>query len=205
VLDGSFDEFVEGHITALDRYAYALTGDRHAAEDLVQETLIRVAGAWRRIRRDGNPTGYATTVMFRTYVSLWRGRRRTPRTLELIDDPASTTDSYAPVDARLTLRRALRDLPRLQQAVLVGTYLRDHDDHEIAEMIGRRPATVRSLRHRALKALAAALGIDEPGHPAVAPDPQTNPVAESDPRPDPSADRASTREVNDGQPGISIA
>ena len=46
------DEFVEGHVAALDRYAYALTGDRHAADDLVQETLVRVAGAWRRNRRD---------------------------------------------------------------------------------------------------------------------------------------------------------
>src|SRR5262245_40328967 len=83
VLDSSFDEFVEGHIAALDRYAYALTGDRHAADDLVQETLVRVAGAWRRVRRDGNPTGYATTVMFRTFVSIWRKKRRTPQLVEL--------------------------------------------------------------------------------------------------------------------------
>ncbi|HZN73302.1 MAG TPA: SigE family RNA polymerase sigma factor [Micromonosporaceae bacterium] len=157
MLDSSFDEFVEGHIAALDRYAYALTGDRHSADDLVQETLVRVAGAWRRVRRDGNPTGYATTVMFRTYVSLWRKRRRGPQLVELAMDPASGSDSYAPVEARLVLRHALRTLPRLQQAVLVGTYLRDHNDDEIAEMIGRSPATVRSLRHRALKALNASL------------------------------------------------
>ena len=61
MIDSSFDEFVHGHIAALDRYAYALTGERHAAEDLVQETLVRVAGAWRRVHREGNPTGYATT------------------------------------------------------------------------------------------------------------------------------------------------
>jgi RNA polymerase sigma-70 factor (sigma-E family) len=181
VLDSSFDEFVEGHVAALDRYAYALTGDRHAADDLVQETLVRVAGAWRRIRRDGNPSGYATTVMFRTYVSLWRRRRRAPRVLQLTDEPVSTGDSYASVDARLTLRRALADLPHLQRAVLVGTYLRDHDDNEIAEMIGRRPATVRSLRHRALKALAAAM------------------------RPNSNGSETATREVNDGEPGVSVA
>jgi DNA-directed RNA polymerase specialized sigma24 family protein len=66
VIDSSFVEFVHGHVTSLERYAYALTGDRHAADDLVQETLIRVAAAWRRIHEDGNPAGYATTVMFRT-------------------------------------------------------------------------------------------------------------------------------------------
>jgi RNA polymerase sigma-70 factor (sigma-E family) len=182
-LDSSFDEFVEGHVAALDRYAFALTGDRHAADDLVQETLVRVAGAWRRIRRDGNPTGYATTVMFRTYVSWWRRRRQAPPILELVTDPASGHDAFAPVDARLTLRRMLRQLPVLQQAVLVGTYLRDHDDNEIAEMIGRSPATVRSLRHRALKALSAAVGSDAPGEPTG----------------------SGPKEVNDGEPGVSVA
>lgn len=179
MLDSSFDEFVAGHVAALDRYAYALTGDRYAADDLVQETLVRVAGAWRRVRRDGNPTGYATTVMFRTYVSWWRRRRRAPDPLELVADPVSETDAYASVDARLTLRRALRHLPPLQRAVLVGTYLRDHDDKEIAEMIGRSPATVRSLRHRALKALSDAIGIDATGEP--------------------------TKEVNDGESGVPVA
>jgi RNA polymerase sigma-70 factor (sigma-E family) len=181
VLDSSFDEFVEGHIAALDRYAYALTGEKHAADDLVQETLVRVAGAWRRIRRDGNPAGYAMTVMFRTFVSLWRKRRRAPQVLDLVVDPPAGGDSYAPVEARLTLRRALRDLPRMQQAVLVATYLRDHDDNEIAEMIGRSPATVRSLRHRALKALDTALGDEDRTTPAV------------------------VKEVNGGEPGVFVA
>jgi RNA polymerase sigma-70 factor (sigma-E family) len=188
VQDQSFDEFVEDHLARLDRYAYALTGDKYAADDLVQETLVRVAGAWRRIRRDGNPTGYATTVMFRTYISIWRSRRRAPQVLELIDEPASVIDPYASVDARLTLRRALRTLPRLQQAVLVGTYLRDHDDAEIAELIGRSQSTVRSLRHRGLKALAFALGTEAPAGPRAS---RTTEKAQ--------------KEVNDGESGVSVA
>lgn len=117
---------------------------------------------WRRIRADGNPAGYATTVMFRTYISWWRRRRRTPIPVDLPERPA-TGDPFAPVEARLTLREALGRLPRLQQAVLVATYLRDHDDGQIAAMIGRSPATVRSLRHRGLKALQIGLG-EEDGH-----------------------------------------
>jgi RNA polymerase sigma-70 factor (sigma-E family) len=160
VIDMSFDEFVRGHIGALDRYALALTGDRHAAEDLVQETLIRVASGWRRIRDDGNPAGYATTVMFRTHISWWRLRRRRPQTAELTIEIPSAADDYATVDIRLTLRHALRTLPRLQRAVLVATYLQDNTDSEIAELIGRSPVTVRSLRHRGLKALSKILGPD---------------------------------------------
>ncbi len=170
--DTSFDEFVSAYIGALDRYAYALTGDRYAAEDLVQETLVRLLGAWHRVRRDGNPVGYATTVMFRTYVSLGRQRRRRA-TVELSFDPPAGSDAYAPTEARLTLDRAFRGLPRLQRAVLVASFLLDHPDDRIAEMIGRRPATVRSLRHRGLKQLAIVMG--EP------------PAAEADPVPSPSA------------------
>jgi RNA polymerase sigma-70 factor (sigma-E family) len=158
VIDSSFDEFVRGHLAALRRYAYALTGDAHAAEDLVQDTLVKMAGAWRRVHRDGNPAGYATTVMFRTHVSAWRYRRRRPPPLPLTSEPASARDAYAAADARVLLRSALRTLPRLQRAVLVATFLDDRNDDEIAALLGRTPATVRSLRHRGLRRLRAALG-----------------------------------------------
>ena len=159
-IDGSFEEFVRGHIGALLRQASVLTGERHAAEDLVQETLIRVAGAWRRIRADGNPVGYANTVMFRTYVSSWRALRRRPRTVELTTDPHAGGDDYATVDSRLLLRQALSKLSRLQRAVLVATYLDDATDDQISVLIARAPATVRSLRRRGLMALSAAIGVD---------------------------------------------
>lgn len=191
MIDSSFDEFVHGHVASLDRYAYALTSDRHAADDLVQETLIRVAGAWRRIHDDGNPAGYATTVMFRTYVSFWRARRRRPETVEMITEPQSGRDDYAAVDTRLQLRQALRTLPKMQRAVLVATYLQDFSDDEIAHMLGRAASTVRSLRRRGLKTLSAALGYDEAAARTDAPS-----VA------DPSV---TGKEVNRGTSGITAA
>ena len=156
MLDNSFDEFVHGHVVALDRYALALTGDRRAADDLVQETLVRVASTWRRAIREGNPAGSATTVMFRAYVSPWRRPRRRATT-ELAVEPVTSTDPSASANAQLTLRLALGKLPRLQRTVLVATYLRGSADDEIAEMIGRTPATIRSLRDRALTALHTAV------------------------------------------------
>jgi len=72
----TFAEFAGTSLPALTRYAYALTGNVHASEDLVQDTLVKLAGAWRRVREDGNALGYARAVMFRTYVSRWRVLRR---------------------------------------------------------------------------------------------------------------------------------
>ena len=158
--DTSFDSFVRAQLPSLTRYAVALTGSRHGAEDLVQETLVRVLGAWRRIRTDGNPAGYATTVMFRVFVSSRRTRHKAPPTVELTFDPPAADDRYGGVDARLTALRNLASLPRLQRAVLVATYLDDHSDDQIAEMIGNSVVNVRQLRHRGLKSLRQRLEPD---------------------------------------------
>ena len=152
--DPGFAEFVGESLPALNGYAYALTGDTHAGDDLVQDTLVKVAGAWRRIRQDGNPLGYARVVLFRTYVSRLRVLRRGPA-LMLNDyrDAPATEARYAAVEARDVLRRELTRLPRLQRAVLVLGYLDDLTDDEIAALLDRKPATIRSLRFRGLQAL----------------------------------------------------
>jgi RNA polymerase sigma-70 factor (sigma-E family) len=152
--DPTFEAFVGESLPALSRYAYALTGGRHASEDLVQDTLIKLGGAWRRIEKDGNPLGYARTVMFRTYVSRWRVLRRRPAD-EPYQERPSTDGGFATVDLRDELRRALATLPRLQRAVLVLGYLDDLPDDSIAELLQRQPSTIRSLRRRGLMALRA--------------------------------------------------
>lgn len=154
--ESGFERFVGESLPALTRHAYALTGDRHASEDLVQDTLVRMARAWRRIDQEGNPLAYARTVMFRTYVSGWRARRRRPVWEPLVEAPAAG-DAYQGVDVRDSLRRGLANLPRLQRAVLVLTYLDDLPDDDIAELLSRRPATIRSLRFRGLQALRTRL------------------------------------------------
>jgi RNA polymerase sigma factor (sigma-70 family) len=141
--ESAFERFVGESLPALTRHAYALTGDRHASEDLVQDTLVRIAGAWRRLDREGNPLAYARTVMFRTYISGWRARRRRPAWEPLLEAPAEG-DPYGRIDVRDALRRGLADLPRLQRAVLVLTYLDDLPDDDIAELLDRRPVAAVS-------------------------------------------------------------
>ncbi|HZM79654.1 MAG TPA: sigma-70 family RNA polymerase sigma factor, partial [Candidatus Limnocylindrales bacterium] len=143
----NFDDFVGECLPALSRYAYVLTGSTHAGEDLVQDTLVKLAGAWRRVRREGNPMGYARAVMFRTFVSRWRVLKRQPA-FELLAEAPEEGDQFAEVDTRDALRRAVAGLPRLQRAVLVLGYLDDLPDEQIARLLERRPATIRSLRHR---------------------------------------------------------
>lgn len=163
----SFADFAGDSLPALTRYAYALTGNQHAGEDLVQDTLVKLAGSWRRVRDDGNPLGYARVVMFRTFVSRWRVMRRRPVATPYEEQPAAG-DQFSDVDTRDAIWRALAGIPRLQRAVLVLGYLDDMADEEIGAVLERRPATVRSLRFRGLRALRAQLdppaGSDEPAN-----------------------------------------
>ena len=84
----------------------------------------------------------------------------------MLDEHHPGPDEFGPVDVRDQLRRALDGLPRAQRAVLVLGFLDDMSDEEIAEALQRRPATVRSLRHRGLAALRGRLdGVHVEGGP----------------------------------------
>src|ERR1044072_8975416 len=80
--DSEFVDFVTAQRTALVRMARLLTaGDDALAEDLEQTTLTKLYIHWPRVRRAGNPVGYARTSLTHTYVDEQRRahrRRETP-------------------------------------------------------------------------------------------------------------------------------
>ena len=53
-----FDRFVAANGNALLRTAYLMVGDLHESEDIVQETLFKVASRWPRVSRMDNPAAY---------------------------------------------------------------------------------------------------------------------------------------------------
>ncbi|MEV4712255.1 sigma-70 family RNA polymerase sigma factor [Micromonospora sp. NPDC049374] len=142
-----FETFVRDSAPALRRYARAVTADPEQAEELLQRTYVRMATAWHRLLAEGGPLAYAKVTMVRLHVGRLRTIVRWARSAPVA--PSVAADEVGRVDAG-RLRRLLAGLPPLQRVVLVMTYLDDLDDESIAAAIGRRPATVRSLRHRAL-------------------------------------------------------
>ncbi len=88
--DRGFTEWAAGVERQLLRSAYLLTGDLHRAQDLVQETLVKVALRWGRVAA-GNPTAHARTIIVRDNVSWWR-RRREFAVAEPSDVAAISTD-----------------------------------------------------------------------------------------------------------------
>jgi RNA polymerase sigma-70 factor (sigma-E family) len=150
----SFEEFVDARADALMRYAYVLTGDPHDAADLLQESLVRVRGAWHGIVNKREPEGYVRTTMARLHISVWRFRRR-ERLMAEPPDRGYHDDALERAEGDDGLWKILDGLPRRQRAVLVLRYYESLSDTEIAEVLGISRGTVRSQASRALDKLRA--------------------------------------------------
>lgn len=146
---GGFEGFVTARGQELLRYAYVLTGDPHDAADLLQESLVRLRGAWRRVRNKSDPEGYLRTTMARLHVSIWRRRRR-ERLVGEVPDRGYTDHRLTRIDSDTGLWQALAGLPRRQRAVLVLRYYEGLSDPQIADTLGISAVTVRSQASRAL-------------------------------------------------------
>ena len=131
------------------RLARLMTGTNAVAEDLVQDTFVRVARRWDRVR---DPSAYLRQAVVNACRSHLRKRGRF-RPLESAPEP-SVPGPSPQVDR--TWRQMERLSPR-RRAALVLRYYEDLDDDEIAEILDCKPATVRSLVHRALRQLEEAL------------------------------------------------
>ncbi|MEU4714297.1 MULTISPECIES: SigE family RNA polymerase sigma factor [Micromonospora] len=145
-------EFVASRTPALMRVAYLLTGDRHAAEDLVQSALARTIPRWRTLR-NADPEGYLRTVMYREQVSWWRRLRRYRESLLTGAHEVPAADPSGGTDLRLAMRAALRHLPPAQRTVVVLRYYEDLTETQVAQVLGCSVGTVRSRTHRAVSRL----------------------------------------------------
>ena len=151
----AFDAYVRERWAPLLRTAMLLTGDRHAAEDLVQETLVRAAQHWARVD-PATADAYVRRILYTRSVDAWRWRRHQPDPVddaahpEAVDGRAESSDA---VDARLTLAAALRRLTPRQRAVLVARFYEDRTEVDAARVLGCSVSTVKSQTRHALERL----------------------------------------------------
>jgi len=152
------------HGPAVVAYATKLTGDPAAAEDVLQETLIR---AWRRSsvldERRGSIRAWMFTVAHRIVVD--RARARSSRPVEVAEHPAAeprTADHADRVADRVTVMGALDTLPDEQRRVIVQLYYRGRTVTETAAALGIPSGTVKSRSHHALRALRRTFAAPRP-------------------------------------------
>ncbi|WP_428624538.1 sigma-70 family RNA polymerase sigma factor [Sedimenticola sp.] len=151
-----FNELVSQYAQDLQRYAHWLAGDKHTAEDLVQETLLR---AWKSLHNLQNPKaakGWLFTILRRENAR--RFERKQLQESDILLETLESNDNYYDTSTEaFVLRRAIDDLPAEYREPLVHQVIGGYSQKEIAEKLGISSAGVGTRLFRARNKLKEAL------------------------------------------------
>ena len=161
--DQAFRSWVLASRGKLRRAAFLLSGDWFLADDLVQDALIRIYGAWPRLERSGDVSAYARRVLLNLYLDHRRRPWRRERPTDQMPDRAAQASET--VDNRDKLLAALLKVPPRQRAVLVLRFWEDLSIEQTARTLGTSTGNVKSQTSRGVSNLRAALA--EQGVPAT--------------------------------------
>jgi len=166
-LTASFEAEALPHLDTLYRVALRLAGDRHRAEDLVQDTLLKAFKGWRTFRQGTNARAWLLTILRNTFINEYRKRTREPAPVDLdaVDpmaiyhavertDPEGRFFSHIIDDQVWAAIDALPD--EFREAVVLSD-VEELPYSEIARMLAIPIGTVKSRLFRARRMLQQAL------------------------------------------------
>ena len=155
------DGLIAQQIPRLRRYARALTGDRSAADDLVQDTLERALSRYHLWRRGSDLRAWLFTIMHNIYVNQARSRSRHQHEALEEDSGAEALRGRDPDWMELRdLASALARVPEEQRAVLLLVGLEQFTYDEAARVLDIPIGTVMSRLSRGRERLRALIGGD---------------------------------------------
>jgi RNA polymerase sigma-70 factor, ECF subfamily len=157
------------HVDRLYRAAWALSGSREDAEDLVQETFARVLSRPRVLRGD-DELYYLMRVLRNTFLTSLRTASRRPVTGATLEDvvtadprPTSRPDQAVEVQE---IYATIAQLPDDFRLALVAVDVLGLSYREASQALHVREATLTTRLFRARKQVAQRLGADEPAQPS---------------------------------------
>lgn len=158
--EDAFRTFFDLTSSAVWAYLSHISGDSHAADDLLQETYIRFLGAHRRWESDAHRRNYLFRIA--TNLAHDRHRRNRVRRAEPLDEAytqatGASSSGGVGFEERTDLRRALARLSPRERQMLWLAYAEGSSHQEIANALGLRAGGIRVLLFRARRKLAALL------------------------------------------------
>ncbi|WP_199433946.1 RNA polymerase sigma factor SigE [Qaidamihabitans albus] len=158
----SWDEVVREHADRVYRLAYRLAGNAHDAEDLTQETFIRVFRSLASYK-PGTFEGWLHRITTNLFLDMARRRSRVRMeglpddTDRIVGDDPSPEQVYSETHLDPDLQAALDELPPEFRAAVVLCDVEGLSYEEIGATLGVKLGTVRSRIHRGRQALRASL------------------------------------------------
>ena len=139
------------HWPSTVQFAYFLTGDPSAAEEVAQDALVRALGRFKNLRREEAFRSY----VYRTVANLVKSdhrRRSHERRFIKQADPGRTV--HPPdIETQDQIWAVLQGLPKRQRIALVLRYCEDMSEAQAADVMETSPKAIKSLITRGLSAL----------------------------------------------------
>jgi RNA polymerase sigma-70 factor (ECF subfamily) len=155
-----FDAFARRERGPLVAFAWSLTGDRAAAEDLVQEALAAAWSRWDEVSGYDRPGAWARRVVANRAAGRGRRSGREQRAYGRWSGRPAAVAELEPPDERFWAE--VRKLPERQAQAVALHYLEDLPIAEIALVLECAEGTVKTHLHRGRLRLARALGLLDP-------------------------------------------
>jgi RNA polymerase sigma-70 factor (sigma-E family) len=153
--DAAYVEYVAARQAHLRRIAYAVCGDWHRADDVLQTALTKLYLAWPRLRDDTSPDAYVRRIIVRADIDERRRPWRRERPGLNGHDAAARPE--LPVEERSELFEALQALPVMQRKTVLLRYWLGLSVQETARELGISEGTVKSHSSRGLASLQRVL------------------------------------------------
>lgn len=159
-----FEVEVLPHLDTLYRVALRLTGDPAAAEDLVQDAILRALKGWSSFRPGSNARAWLVTILRNQFINGWRSRRRAPQQVDVESVPEAADGNNPDPEGQFfrnlmddEVLAALESLPDEFREVVVLGDLEGLPYTEVAEALGIPIGTVKSRIFRARRILQGQL------------------------------------------------
>jgi RNA polymerase sigma-70 factor (sigma-E family) len=157
----------ERHAHSGFRLAFLLTGDRRAAEDLLHDAFVRVAGRFRHLAFPDAFDTYLRRTIVNLHVSQLRRRRSERAYLERAAGEREEGSSPPDLGLRDELWTALLQLPPRQRAAIILRFYEDLSERRAADVLGWSVEALRSAVARGMRTLRGTIGgeIDDRSRP----------------------------------------
>ncbi len=146
---------IAAHIPRLRRYARALAGDSHRADDLVQDTLERALTKFHLWRHGSDLRAWMFAIMHNVFINQLKARRELALD-DAVEDGLQSAPQSDPLELR-DLDTALRRLPVEQREVLLLVGLEQLSYAEASQALGVPVGTVMSRLSRGRERLRAVM------------------------------------------------
>ena len=157
--EDEFRSFYDRNSRPLWAYLTRISGNRQAADDLLQETFYRFLRANVALESDAHRRHYLFRIATNLVRDGFRQTRTRPATVEHdVELLAGQSDHAADHGQRTDLTRAMAQLKPRERAMLWLAYAQGSSHREIAEVVGVQAASVKPLLFRARRKLAELLG-----------------------------------------------